>query len=66
MKLSFNHLLGLEGVSKKDITTILDTADSFTNVLKRPIPKVPTMKGKTIVNLFFETKGSSNDVEQDF
>jgi len=54
MKLSLNHLLGLEGVSRQDIQTILDTADSFKNVLKRPIPKVPTMKGKTIVNLFFE------------
>lgn len=54
MKITLTHLLGLEGVSKQDITTILDTADSFKNVLKRPIPKVPTMKGKTIVNLFFE------------
>lgn len=54
MNISLNHLLGLEGVSEQDITTILDTADSFKNVLKRPIPKVPTMKGKTIVNLFFE------------
>ncbi len=54
MQLSINHLLGLEGVSEKDITTILDTADSFKTVLQRPIPKVPTMRGKTVVNLFFE------------
>ena len=54
MALSISHLLGLEGVSEKDITTILDTATSFKEVLSRPIPKVPTLRGKTVVNLFFE------------
>lgn len=54
MALSISHLLGLEGVSKEDITTILDTAISFKEVLERPIPKVPTLRGKTVVNLFFE------------
>jgi aspartate carbamoyltransferase catalytic subunit len=54
MSLSIPHLLGLEGVSEKDITTILDTATSFKEVLNRPIPKVPTLRGKTVVNLFFE------------
>jgi len=54
--LEFNrrHLLGLEGFSKEEITHILDTAESFKEVLSRPIPKVPTLRGKTIVNLFFE------------
>ena len=55
MQLSDRHLLGLEGVSKADITRILDTADSFKKVLERPIPKVPTLRGKTVVNLFFES-----------
>jgi len=49
------HLLGLEGVSRKEISLILKTAQSFKEVLARPIPKVPTLRGKTIVNLFFES-----------
>ncbi|MFZ5515570.1 MAG: aspartate carbamoyltransferase catalytic subunit [Candidatus Zhuqueibacterota bacterium] len=48
------HLLGLEDVSAEEIALILDTAKSFKEVLDRPIPKVPTLRGKTIVNLFFE------------
>ena len=55
MAFSQRHLLGLEGVSKDDIQQILDTAISFREVLERPIKKVPTLQGKTIVNLFFES-----------
>ena len=55
MKLQSRHLLGLEGMSKEDITLILDTATSFKEVLERPIKKVPPLQGKTIVNLFFES-----------
>ncbi|MGD1045828.1 MAG: aspartate carbamoyltransferase catalytic subunit [Bacteroidota bacterium] len=55
MKLESRHLLGLEGMSKEDITLILDTAASFKEVLERPIKKVPPLQGKTIVNLFFES-----------
>jgi aspartate carbamoyltransferase catalytic subunit len=54
MALSVKHLLGLQGVSREDITLILDTADSFYEVLQREIPQVPTLRGKTVVNLFFE------------
>lgn len=54
MALSGKHLLGLEGVSKAEITEILDTATTFKEILSRPIPKVPTLRGKTVVNLFFE------------
>jgi len=54
MNLSIKHLLGLEGVPREDIATILDTAFSFREVLERPIKKVPTLQGVTIVNLFFE------------
>ncbi len=54
MQLKSHHLLGLEGVTREDITLILDTASSFKKVLERPIPKVPTLRGKTVVNLFFE------------
>ena len=48
------HLLGLEGVPRDDIQTLIDTAFTFREVLDRPIKKVPTLQGKTIVNLFFE------------
>ncbi|MFH1250356.1 MAG: aspartate carbamoyltransferase catalytic subunit [bacterium] len=54
MNLRIKHLLGLENVSQEDINTILDTAFSFREVLERPIKKVPTLKGVTVVNLFFE------------
>ena len=54
MPLSNRHLLGLQGVSKEDIFLILDTATTFREVLDRPIKKVPTLQGKTVVNLFYE------------
>lgn len=54
MPLSSRHLLGLQGVSKDDIQLILETANTFREVLERPIKKVPTLQGKTIVNLFYE------------
>ena len=54
MPLSSKHLLGLQGVAKEDIELILDTAKTFREVLERPIKRVPTLQGKTIVNLFYE------------
>lgn len=54
MSLSSSHLLGLQGVSAEDITTILDTAENLKTILDRPIPKVPTLRGTTVANLFFE------------
>lgn len=48
------HLLGLEGYPAENIETIIDTAFGFREVLERPIKKVPSLQGKTIVNLFFE------------
>lgn len=55
MGLKIQHLLGIDGVSREDITQILDTADSFREVLEREIPVVPTLRGKTVVNLFYES-----------
>lgn len=55
MKLQSRHLLGLEGMSKEELTLILDTAVSFREILDRPIKKVPPLQGKTVVNLFFES-----------
>ena len=54
MPLTIKHLLGLKGVSEQDITLILDNADNFYEVLQREIKQVPTLKGITVVNLFFE------------
>src|SRR6059058_2248564 len=48
------HLLGLEGVPADEITTILDTAASFKEISERDIKKVPTLRGKTVINLFYE------------
>lgn len=55
MPLSSRHLLGLHGVPREDIQLILDTATTFREVLERLIKKVPTLQGKTIVNLFYES-----------
>jgi len=55
MPLSSRHLLGLQGVPKDDINLILDTAKTFREVLERPIKRVPTLQGKTVINLFYES-----------
>ncbi len=47
-------LLGIKELSKDEITLILDTASGFRDVLRRDIKKVPALRGKTAVNLFFE------------
>jgi aspartate carbamoyltransferase catalytic subunit len=47
-------LLGLENLSADEILSILDTARTFRKVLGRPIPKVPSLRGLTAANLFFE------------
>jgi len=52
--LRHRHLLGLEGWSGEELGLVLDTAESFLEVLERPIKKVPTLRGITVVNLFFE------------
>jgi aspartate carbamoyltransferase catalytic subunit len=54
MTFQSKHLLGLERTSAEDIFTILDTAKSFREVLDRPIKRLPTLQGKTVVNLFYE------------
>ncbi len=48
------HLLGIEDLEPEHIQTILDTADGLREVLDRPIKKVPALRGKTVVNLFYE------------
>lgn len=48
------HILGIADLSPQDINFILNTAESFKEISSRPIKKVPTLRGKTIINLFFE------------
>jgi aspartate carbamoyltransferase catalytic subunit len=52
--LGLKHLLGIQGVTSEQIELILKTAHSLREISTRPIKKVPTLRGKTIVNLFFE------------
>ena len=54
MKLSSKDLLGIKDLSKDEIVLVLDTASGFKDVLRRDIKKVPALRGKTAVNLFFE------------
>jgi aspartate carbamoyltransferase catalytic subunit len=53
---TFNHkdLLGIDQLSVNDINMILDTADAFLEISSRDIKKVPTLRGKSIINFFYE------------
>lgn len=53
-KFRSRHLLGLEGVTRDELSLILDTADTFREIIDRPIKKVPTLRGITVLNLFYE------------
>jgi aspartate carbamoyltransferase catalytic subunit len=48
------HLLSMDQLSASDINTILDTAESLRQVTDRPIKKLPTLRGRTVCNLFYE------------
>jgi aspartate carbamoyltransferase catalytic subunit len=54
MAFRHKHILGTEYLSREDIELILDTAEGFKEINAREIKKVPTLRGKTIVNLFYE------------
>ena len=54
VRLRSRHLLGIEGLSPEEITLILDTSEAMKEVGNRPIKKVPALRGRTVVNLFFE------------
>ncbi len=54
MKLLRKDILGIKDISVEEINLILDTADSFLEVSTREIKKVPTLRGKSIINLFYE------------
>ena len=52
--LSQKHMLGLADYSADEIQTILDTSLQMRDILNRPVKKVPTLRGVTVVNLFLE------------
>jgi aspartate carbamoyltransferase catalytic subunit len=48
------HLLGIADLNQVDVNQILDAAELFIEVSRRPVRKVPTLRGKTVINMFFE------------
>ena len=48
------HLLSMDQLSAEQITTVLDTAESMRRVTDRPMKKLPTLRGRTVCNLFYE------------
>ena len=52
--LRHKDLLGIADLTPDEITLILDTAEAMKEIAARPIKKVPTLRGRTVVNLFFE------------
>src|SRR5213076_1655147 len=48
------HLLGIRELAADEITHLLDTAETFRDISKREIKKVPALRGRTVINLFFE------------
>jgi aspartate carbamoyltransferase catalytic subunit len=56
MQTTFNrqHLLGIRELSSGEITHLLDTAETFRDISQREIKKVPALRGRTVINLFFE------------
>jgi aspartate carbamoyltransferase catalytic subunit len=54
MSAPLRHLLGIEELDTATALRILDTAEAFFEVSRRPVRKVPTLRGKTVINLFYE------------
>lgn len=55
MTFSRKHLLGIRELEPDEITHLLDTAETFRDVSRREIKKVPALRGRTVINLFFES-----------
>jgi len=51
---SQRHLLGIEPLSAEELRTVMDLGERFLEIAERPIKKVPTLRGKTVINLFLE------------
>lgn len=54
MRLAHKDLLGIEELEPEDIELVLETAESFKEVSEKEIKKVPTLRGRTVINLFYE------------
>ncbi len=54
MAFTHRHLLSIEGLSRSEILYLIDTAESFKEISERDIKKVPTLRGKTVIGLFYE------------
>ena len=55
MTFTRRHFLGIEGLSAEELLFLLDTAESFREISEREVKKVPTLRGKTVINLFYES-----------
>ena len=49
-----SHLLGIDGMTRSDLEEILELTDTFAEIGRRPIPKVPALRGRTVATVFFE------------
>jgi aspartate carbamoyltransferase catalytic subunit len=49
-----SHLLGIDGMTRPDLEEILELTDTFAEIGRRPIPKVPALRGRTVATVFFE------------
>ena len=49
-----SHLLSISQLDRDDVTQVLDAAEAFVEVSRRPVRKVPALRGKTVINMFFE------------
>lgn len=54
MTFTHRHFLGIAGLGKDELLFLLDTAESFREISEREVKKVPTLRGKTVINLFYE------------
>src|SRR5947207_329067 len=55
MQFHRKHLLGIRELEAGEITHLLDTAETFRDISRREIKKVPALRGRTVINLFFES-----------
>jgi aspartate carbamoyltransferase catalytic subunit len=60
MQFARKDLLGIRELSAGEIEYILNTATAFKEINRRPIKKVPTLRGKTVVQLFYEPRRKPN------
>jgi aspartate carbamoyltransferase catalytic subunit len=60
--LSVPHLLGTRNLTLEDINLIFETADTFKEVINRPIKKVPSLRDITIANVFFRKFYKNQDI----